>query len=147
MRRHQRFGWWSLLGFLVLGIVIELLHEFNRGSYLDASNETRRMMWRLAHAHGVLLALVHVAFSLTIRVLPHTATRLPRFASPTLMAATLLLRGGFFFGGAWFHEGDPGRGIFLVPVGALLLLIAVFLTAWGTLSKGGQEGEGKREER
>ena len=75
---------------------MELLYDFNRNSYLDPSNKTRRMMWRLAHAHGVLLALVHVAFSLTIRVLPHTVARWRRFASPSPMATTLLLPGSFF---------------------------------------------------
>ena len=56
-RRHLRFGWWSLLGFLCLGFMLELLHGFKAGFYLDVSNETRRLMWTLAHAHGALLGL------------------------------------------------------------------------------------------
>ena len=31
-----------------------------------------------------------------------------------------------------FYGGDPGVGVALVPVGAVLLLLAVFLTARGT---------------
>jgi hypothetical protein len=42
-----------------------------------------------------------------------------------LRSATLLIPGGFFLGGTWIHAGDPGVGIVLVPVGALLLVVAV----------------------
>ena len=45
------------------------------------------------------------------------------------MLASLLLPGGFFLGGVVIYAGDPGLGILLVPVGALLLLTAVLLTA------------------
>jgi len=44
-----------------------------------------------------------------------------------LTGATVLLPGGFFLGGAMIYAGDPGVGILLVPVGALLLLVAVGL--------------------
>jgi len=36
---------------------------------------------------------------------------------------------GFFLGGVRVYAGDPGVGIVLVPVGGLLLLAAVLLTA------------------
>ena len=60
--RHFRIGWWSLLLFLSLGIVMEALHGFKVGWFLDVGMETRRLMWRLAHAHGTLLSLLHIAF-------------------------------------------------------------------------------------
>ena len=41
-RRHIRVGWWSLLVFLSLGIVLETLHGFKIGWYLDTSSATRR---------------------------------------------------------------------------------------------------------
>jgi len=56
--RHLRFGWWSLLVFATLGLILESLHGFKVRAYLDVSNETRRLMWTLAHAHGTLLAVV-----------------------------------------------------------------------------------------
>ena len=28
----------------------------------------RRLMWTLAHAHGTLLGLVHIAFAVTVRM-------------------------------------------------------------------------------
>ena len=128
-RRHLRFGWWSLLVFLTLGVVLEALHGFKVGWYLEPSNETRRLMWTLAHAHGVLLALIHVVFGLTLRVLPEQPVRRRRFSSACLMAAAILLPGGFFVGGIVIHGDDPGVGILLVPVGATLLFVAVLLTA------------------
>jgi hypothetical protein len=129
--RHLRFGWWSLLLFLTLGIALELLHGFKVGFYLEVGNATRRLMWTLAHAHGSLLGVVHVAFAATMRALPAESVRLQKLASPSLMAASVLLPGGFFLGGVVVYSGDPGLGILLVPVGAALLFFAVLVTALG----------------
>jgi hypothetical protein len=49
-----------------------------------------------------------------------------------LTGATVLLPGGFFLGGVRFYAGDPGIGVVLVPIGAVLLLIALVLIARGT---------------
>ncbi len=135
VRRHLRFGWWSLLFFLTLGMLLEAMHGFKVGWYLDASNSTRRLMWTLSHAHGTLLALVNIAFAATLALLPGQAARSRRLVSPCLMGATVLLPGGFLLGGVVVYDGDPGVGIFLLPVGALLLFVAVLLTASGVASK------------
>ena len=128
-RRHLRFGWWALLVFLTLGLVLETLHGFKAEAYLRVSNETRRLMWTLAHAHGTLLALVNIAFALSLRFFPAWPEGRRNFASVSLLAATLLMPAGFFFGGAFIYGGDPGLGILLVPVGGILLFAAVLLTA------------------
>ena len=128
-RRHLRFGWWSLLVFLTLGFTLELLHGFKVGMYLDASNETRRLMWTLAHAHGSLLGLIHVLFGLSLRVVPEIGAGSVRPISQSLIGASLLLPGGFFLGGVAFYSGDPGLGIVVVPVGGVLLMTAVYLIA------------------
>lgn len=128
-RRHLRFGWWSLLVFLALGLALEIMHGFKLGFYLDVENSTRRLMWTLAHAHGALLGLVHVVLGLSLRVAPAPpAARLP-LLSGALVGASVLLPGGFFLGGVTFYSGDPGVGVALVPVGAVLLLLAVLLAA------------------
>lgn len=127
--RHVRIGWWSLLLFLTLGVVLEALHGFKLGFYLDVSNATRRHMFTLCHAHGTLLALVHIAFAASLTLLPQPRSALLRWASTSLSASTVLLPGGFFLGGLWIYAGDPGLGILLVPVGALALFVAVLLTA------------------
>ena len=127
-RRHLRFGWWSLLFFATLGLLLETLHGFKVRAYLDASNETRRLMWTLAHAHGTLLGLVNLGFAATVRALPAWSASSRRFASTSLLAATLLMPSGFFLGGLFIYAGDPGLGILLVPVGGILLFTAVLLT-------------------
>jgi hypothetical protein len=132
VRRHLRFGWWSLFVFATLGLSLELLHGFKVRAYLDVSNETRRLMWTLAHAHGTLLALVHVVFGLCVATFPDIGARSLRLISRSLMAASVLLPGGFFLGGILFYSGDPGLGVLLVPVGAVALLTAVFYLARGT---------------
>ncbi len=131
-KRHLRFGWWTLLVFVVLGLVLEALHGFKVGAYLGARNETRRLMWTLAHAHGTLFGLINIAFALTVRLLPEWAARERGLASTCLRSATLLMPAGFFLGGVRFYSGDPGAGILLVPIGALLLILTVFLVACGT---------------
>jgi hypothetical protein len=105
-----------------------MLHGFKVGWYVDLANATRRLMWTLAHAHGTLLALVHIAFAASLGRLAEEA-RLQRFASPCLIGASILLPGGFFLGGLVVHAGDPGLGILLVPAGGLLLFGAVLATA------------------
>jgi hypothetical protein len=125
-RRHLRFGWWSLLLFATLGLVLESLHGFKVRAYLDVSNETRRLMWTLAHAHGTLLAVIHIVFGLTLRGGSEPALANQRLISISLYAASVLLPGGFFLGGVVFYAGDPGVGVLLVPAGGVLLLYAIF---------------------
>ena len=131
-RRQLRFGWWTLLVFLTFGMVLEGLHGFKVGAYLDVSNSTRRLMWTLAHAHGTLLSLVNIAFGASLSMTPAWNARMRDLASSCLMAATVLIPGGFFLGGAFFYSGDPGLGIILLPLGAVLLFVGVLLTARGT---------------
>ncbi len=128
-RRHLRFGWWSLLFFLSLGIFLEMLHGFKIGWYLDVSNEIRRLMLTLAHTHGTLLALVHVGAGATLAVTGKVSAAWDRIGSNALIAASALLPGGFLLGGIWIYEGDPGYGIFLVPLGAIGFFAAVYLMA------------------
>jgi hypothetical protein len=131
-RRHLRFGWWSLLVYLGLGLVLEGLHGFKAGWYLDAPQQTRRLMWTLAHAHGTLLAMVNLAFAMTVKLVPGWGAASRRQAGWWLLGASVLLPLGFLVGGVRFHAGDPGVGIFLVAAGGLMLLVAVLLIAAGT---------------
>ncbi|PYJ94738.1 MAG: hypothetical protein DME62_03125 [Verrucomicrobia bacterium] len=121
--RNLRFGWWSLLVFLSLGGVLETLHGFKIGWYVDVGNETRRLMFTLAHAHGTLLALVNIVVGLMVRILDRFALR--SSVSFALIWAAILLPGGFFLGGIVIYDGDPGLGVWLVPVGAALLFYSI----------------------
>ena len=129
MRRHLAFGWWTILIYLTLGLGLEAAHALKLGLYVDQANTTRRLMWTLAHAHGTLLGLMSLGFGFTASRLDGWAEGSRRTASRALMGATLLLPLGFFLGGLIIHAGDPGLGIVLVPAGALLLFVAVLLTA------------------
>jgi len=128
VRRHLRFGWWSLATFGLLGLTLETLHGFKIGAYLDVSNETRRLMWTLAHAHGTLLGLVHLGFAFTLQHVDVEAGAI-RSSSSALIGASLLLPAGFFLGGIRFYAGDPGVGVALVPVGAALMLYSAVVVA------------------
>jgi hypothetical protein len=130
-RRHLRFGWWTLLVFAAVGLFLESLQGFKVAAYLDVSNETRRLMWRLAHAHGGLLALVNILFALSLKNQPTAAFPGVKRISASLIAATILLPLGFFLGGVIVYGGDPGPAVLLVPIGAALLLLALFLIARG----------------
>src|SRR6266567_5274934 len=121
--RNLRFGWWSLLVFLSLGGALETLHGFKIGWYVDVGNETRRLMFTLGHAHGTLLALINIAAGLTARNVDRFELR--SSASFALIWAAILLPAGFFLGGVVTYGGDPGLGVWLVPVGAILLFYSV----------------------
>lgn len=131
VRLHLRVGWWSLFVFLTLGFGLEMLHAFKVGLYLNVSNEPRRLMWTLAHAHGTLLALVHLAFAATVSWNSAWNPGSRRAASACLLTSCLLVPLGFLLGGLSIRDGDPGLGVALVPPGALLLMVGVFLTARG----------------
>jgi len=121
--RNLRFGWWSLLVFLSLGGALETLHGFKIGWYVDVGNETRRLMFTLAHAHGTLLALINIAAGLTARNVDRFELR--PSVSFALIWAAILLPAGFFLGGIVIYDGDPGLGVWLVPVGAILLFYSI----------------------
>jgi hypothetical protein len=120
--RNLRFGWWSLLVFLSMGAVLETLQGFKIGWYLDVGNETRRLMFTLAHAHGTLLAAVNIIAGLSVRTERLTLRPSVSFA---LIWAAILLPAGFFLGGVIIYDGDPGLGVWLVPIGAALLFYSI----------------------
>jgi hypothetical protein len=125
-RRHLRLGYVGLAVFVTFGAVLEALHGFKAGFYLDVDNETRRLMWRLAHAHGTLLSLLHLVYASTLNAAPGAARPL---ASGALTAALLLIPGGFFVGGLSVAGGDPNLGVLLVPAGFVALLVSMVVTA------------------
>jgi hypothetical protein len=55
--------------------------------------------------------------------------RWQRAAAGCLLAALVLLPGGFLLGGIYVYGGDPGPGVLLSPIGGALLFAAVGLTA------------------
>jgi hypothetical protein len=121
--RHHRFGWWALVVFMSAGLVLESLQGFRVPWLVNVDVETRRTMFRLAHAHGAVLGLVNLALASSLRggALAEMRAR----TSTMVIAGSVMLPAGFLLGGVWFFDGDPGLGILLVPIGALLLIAAL----------------------
>ncbi len=124
---NVRFGLWALLAYLSLGLALEGMHGFKIPWYLEY--ETRRLMWTLAHAHGVLVSVLAIGFGALLRGAPEPAARWQRAASACLIGAAVLLPGGFLLGGIYVYDGDPGAAVVLSPIGGALLFAAVLLTA------------------
>ena len=141
--RHMVIGWWSLLIFVALGLVLESMHGFKVAWYVNSGEpETTRLMMRLAHAHGTFLSLVHLAFAWTVSQATGFQGRSRSVASRSIQAAGILVPAGFLLAGLpgfvktgglrlGVLGGDPGLGIVLVPIGALLLILALYLVARG----------------
>src|SRR5919202_447006 len=98
----------------------------------DALADLRRRLARRHHLIGWWGLLVFLSLGIGLETLhgfkagfyldpPHRL----RLASFFLTDALLLLPAGFFLGGVGHTEVDPSPGVLLVPVGALLLLLAV----------------------
>jgi len=128
VRRHLAWGWWSLAVFTTFGLVLEAAHGLKLGWYVDLTSATRRLSFTLAHAHGTLLGIVHIAFALSIAKLALSPVAVAR-ASFALRAVTVLLPLGFLLGGVAFYAGDPGLAIVLVPPSGALLVIALVIVA------------------
>jgi hypothetical protein len=126
------YGWTALVFFIGLGIVLETFHLFKSPFYLEV--HLRRELWTLAHAHGTLLALLNVAFALTA---PRAVAAEPsrRRASRLVRSGAVLVPLGFLLGGVGQAEGDPSLAIFLVPVGAVLLILGVGTVALSLLRR------------
>ena len=131
IRRHLVEGWGALCLFLVLGAVLELLLAFKIDFYVRADQTTVRLMWRLAHGHGTLLGVVHLAFAFSLSCLSERHVPQPAgLLSGFLSAASLLIPGGFFLAGLDVDQGDPGAAVALVPMGAVLLIFTAGSLAW-----------------
>src|SRR5438445_1094184 len=102
VRRHLRAGFAGLFVFVVLGAVLETLHATKSPFFVDAGQETTRLLLRLAHAHGTLVSLINVVFALVVRARPNAATPA---ASASLLAALVLLPLGFLAGALFAHGG------------------------------------------
>jgi hypothetical protein len=129
LTRHRKWGWGCLALFATIGLLLETLHGFKLAAFVD--HETRRTMWRLAHAHGAMLGLVHLGFASQLASDAVSGER-ARGASLALRVATVCMPGGFALGGAWYFDGDPGLGIALVPVGGVALIYACLRLWWAS---------------
>ena len=129
-RRCRRFAWTSLAAWALFGLALEAAHGFKLAAYLD--DNLRHTILRLAHAHGVILALVvlAVAKASPLSETDAAGARAARRTGLLLRAGALFIPAGFALGGIAPHEGDPGWPVVLVPVGGLLLVGGLVRMAW-----------------
>ena len=123
-RRHFRIGWWSLLLFLTLGIVLEILHGFKVGFYLDVTNSTRRLMWTLAHTHGTLLSILNIVFALSVHQISSWKETTRTLASRCLLGALVFMPIGFFLGGVF---SSPPYSLLYPSIFSSPLFLPLFL--------------------
>jgi hypothetical protein len=102
-------------------VTLEALHGFKVQAYL--ASDVRREMWRLAHAHGTLLGILCLVFAALAGA--HVPEPIRGRVATIIRWGAVLMPLGFFLGGVLNSEGDPSLGILLVPVGALLLVVAL----------------------
>ena len=117
-------GWVSIAGWMSFGLLLEGLLGYKIPAFLEDAQ--RRELFRLAHTHGTLLALVLIAAALCGRLFD---IRPPSVAPAALRLGAVLMPLGFLLGGIWHPEGDPGVGIWLVPPGALMVIFGAIATA------------------
>jgi hypothetical protein len=115
--RSRRFGFVSLALWMSLGFGLEAAHALKLSAYLDHPLRRELLVW--AHAHGIGLALVVLAYAAS----GVSAGSLR--AGKALRAASVLVPAGFALGVLGHGEADPGPSIWLVPVGALLAIGAL----------------------
>lgn len=125
IRKTLRAGWLLLAVSLPFGVTLEALHGFKVQAYL--ASDMRREMWRLAHAHGTLLGILCLVFAAIAEA--HVAAPIRARSAAMIRWGAVLMPLGFFLGGVLNSEGDPSLGIALVPVGALLLIVALVRVA------------------
>ncbi|MGL4512352.1 MAG: hypothetical protein ACRCT8_04620 [Lacipirellulaceae bacterium] len=129
VRRHCVIGWSGLALFSFTGLALEALHGLKVGMYLDVGAEPRRLLWTLAHAHGSMLSIVHLAFAAYLATTGGGSRASVGWTSRSLTAGLVLLPAGFGLGGIWLYGGDPGVGILLAPIGGGAFVVAMVAAA------------------
>lgn len=119
-----RQAWLGLAFWLSLGLLLEGLIGFRAPVYLQ--DPLRRELFRLAHAHGAILSLVLLIAVLCIE---RGLTSPPKMGILSLRVGVVAMPIGFLLGGIWHYESDPGMGIFLAPLGGLLVIFGVISLA------------------
>jgi hypothetical protein len=118
--------WFVLLAWLVFGLVLEFLLAVKSNGYL--SEDIRREMWRLAHAHGVLMAAI------TLLCDAHLGWG-GKLAKPMMVFGAISMPLGFFLGGCWPSLTDPHALVVLAPVGGLTFVVGLGLNLTYRLKK------------
>ena len=123
-RAHMlRYGFCGLFVWALLGFTLEAAHGFKLAAYLD--DTMVRDLLRLAHAHGVGLSIVCLAYATAGLPLFEQRVDAGRPVRRLLAAASILMPFGFGLSVIGHSESDPGFAIWLVPLGGSCLLTSL----------------------
>lgn len=115
---------------MTFGLLLEGLIGYKTPAYLH--DALRRELFRLAHAHGTLLSLLLLGLAL---VCDRFDVKLANLVTIVLRVGIILMPVGFLLGGVWHYESDPGIGIWLVPVAAVMVVFGVVSLAIAFVAK------------
>lgn len=122
-------AWASVAVWMSFGLLVEGLLGFRNPTMFG--DETRREMFRLAHAHGTLLSLMLLGVVFTINKIENV----PNFAVWSLRIGTVLMPVGFLLAGIQHFPNEPGLGIWLVPPAALLIIFGAITIAFASFNR------------
>jgi uncharacterized membrane protein YgdD (TMEM256/DUF423 family) len=111
-------AWLSIALWMSFGLLLESLIGYRVPAYLR--DELRRELFRLAHTHGALLNLVLLGAALCI---DRELVRPSKFGLLSLRLGAVVMPVGFLLGGIWHTEGEPGIGVWLAPLGGVLVIL------------------------
>ncbi|HEV7644576.1 MAG TPA: hypothetical protein VGO50_11580 [Pyrinomonadaceae bacterium] len=111
-------AWLSIAVWMSFGLLLESLIGYRVPAYLR--DELRREIFRLAHTHGALLNLVLLEAALCI---DRELVRPSKMGLLSLRLGAVLMPVGFLLGGIWHTEGEPGIGVWLAPLGGVLVIL------------------------
>lgn len=125
-------AWFSLAFWMAFGLFVEGLIGFRSPAYLQ--DPVRREVFRLAHAHGTLLSSLLLLANLYVQ---KGLTSPPELGVLFLRIGVFVMPIGFLLGGIWHFESEPGIGIFLAPIGGVLVVFGVVALALSSRDKVG----------
>ncbi len=123
-------GWVSVAVWMTVGLLLEGLLGYKIPGYLN--DPQRRELFRLAHAHGTLLAMLLIVAALCAKNFEIDLSRAPRLA---LQIGAVLMPVGFLLAGIWHTESDPGLAIWMVPVAALIIIFGAIAMAMACINQ------------
>jgi hypothetical protein len=123
-------AWVSIALWMSFGLLLESLIGYRVPAYLR--DEVRREIFRLAHTHGTLLNLALLGAALCIE----RGLALPsKLGLMAFRLGVVLMPVGFLLGGIWHTEGEPGLGVWLAPLGGVLVILGAVEMALSALKK------------
>lgn len=123
-------AWASIAAWMSFGLLLEGLIGYRIPGYVN--DEMRRELFRLAHSHGALLNIILLLVVICVRMQIVTASKIALWA---LRIGVIMMPVGFMLGGIWHTESEPGIGIFLAPLGGIMVIFGVISVAISALQK------------